>query len=286
MNRNMGVPSGFSIGFNADASAGAVAEPGGGTGAPSGGDSPAPQPGAGAPTPASPSGASAGASQPRTYRDEDVQRIVRERLAEEQKKYAPYKEFGDPESVKARLEKADRYEKALRGDEPKGPSPEEKELRELLTKQFPGIDKVQTLEAKLQAMEQASLNAHTKAGRGEIARLAQEKLGTNDKNVLGMLENVVAAAIAGDKESLDAWNSGDVSVISKHFDAVLTNSFDPLFKSASSRYSGGKAKDKAEVPPMMPKGGVQAPASTERKLTGEERRDAAWQRLQQLEGKA
>lgn len=282
MNRNQGVPVGFKMQFDPGA-AGAVSEPAGAAGAPSGGESPAPQPGAGAPTPASPSGASAGASEPRTYKDEDVQRIVRERLADEQKKW---KDLGDPSEVRARLEKADRYEKALRGDEPKGPSPEEKELRELLTKQFPGIDKVQTLEAKLQAMEQASLNAHTKAGRGEIARLAQEKLGTNDKNVLGMLENVVAAAIASDKESLDAWNSGDVSVIGKHFDAVLTNSFDPLFKSASSRYSGGKAKDKAEVPPMMPKGGVQAPASTERKLTGEERRDAAWQRLQQLEGKA
>ena len=260
----------------------AVATP---EGASAGAASPTAQPGAGAPTPASPSGASAGAGgeAAKTYRDEDVQRIVRERLADEQKKW---KDLGDPSEVRARLEKADRYEKALRGDEPKGPSPEEKELRELLTKQFPGIDSVQKLEAKVHAMEQASLNAHTKAGRGEIARLAQEKLGTNDKNVLGMLENVVAAAIAGDKESLDAWNSGDVSVISKHFDSVLTNSFDPLFKSASSRYSGGKAKDKAEVPPMMPKGGVQAPASTERKLTGEERRDAAWQRLQQLEGKA
>ena len=282
MNRNMGVLSGFNVGFDPGA-AGAVSEPAGSTGAPSGGDSPAPQPGAGAPTPASPSGASAGASEPRTYKDEDVQRIVRERLADEQKKW---KDLGDPSEVRARLEKADRYEKALRGDAPQGPTQEEKELRELLTKQFPGIDSVQKLEAKVKAMEQASLNAHTKAGRGEIARLAQERLGTNDKNVLGMLENVVAAAIAGDQESLDAWNSGDVSVISKHFESVLTNSFDPIFKSASSRYSGGKAKDKAEVPPMMPKGGVQAPASTERKLTGEERRDAAWQRLQQLEGKA
>ena len=261
----------------------AVATP---EGASEGAASPTVQTGAGAPTSASPSGASAGASEPRMYTTDEMSKAVQGRLAEQEKKYAPWKEFGDPESVKARLEKADRYEKALRGDAPQAPNPEEKELRDLLTKQFPGIDKVQNLEAKMQAMEQASQNAHTKAGRGEIARLAQEKLGTSDKNVLGMLENVVAAAIAGDKESLDAWNSGDVSVISKHFDTVLTSSFDPIFKSASSRYSGGKAKDKAEVPPMMPKGGVQAPVSGERKLTGEERRDAAWARLQQLGGEA
>ncbi len=283
MNRNKGVLSGFNVGFDPGA-AGAVSEPAGSTGAPSGGNSPAPQPGAGAPTSASPSGASAGASEPRTYRDEDVQKIVRERLADEQKKW---KDLGDPNDVRARLEKADRYEKALRGDEPKGPTPEEKELRDILSKNgFVRKEDVQGIEAKLQAIEQANHSAHTKAGRGEIARLAQEKLGVNDKNVLGMLENVISAAIAGDKESLDAWNSGDVSVISKHFESVLTSSFDPLFKSASSRYSGGKAKDKAEVPPTMPKGGVQAPSSEERKLSGEERRDAAWARLKQLEGQA
>lgn len=262
----------------------AVATP---EGASAGAASPTAQPGAGAPTPASPSGASAGAGgeAARTYRDEDVQRIVRERLADEQKKWAPYKELGDPNDVKARLEKADRYEKALKGDEPKGPTPEENELRELLSKNgFVRKEDVQGIEAKLQAIENANHASHTKAGRGEIARLAQEKLGVSDKNVLGMLENVISAAIAGNEESLKAWNSGDVSVIAKHFESVLADSFDPLFKSASSRYSGGKAKDKAEVPPTMPKGGVQAPSSEERKLTGEERRDAAWARLKQLEG--
>lgn len=259
----------------------AVAEP---QGVSAGAASPTVQPGAGAPTPASPSGASAGASEPRTYRDEDVQKIVRERLADEQRKW---KDMGDPSEVRARLEKADRYEKALKGDEPKGPTPEEQELRDLLSKNgFVRNEDVQGMKAQLQAMENARHSDHTKAGRGEIARLAQEKLGVSDKNVLGMLENVISAAIAGDEDSLKAWNSGDVSVISKHFESVLTSSFDPLFKSASSRYSGGKAKDKAEVPPMMPKGGVQAPTSGERKLTGEERRDAAWARMQQSEGQA
>lgn len=254
----------------------AVATPAGDSGA----SSPNAQPGAGAPAPASPP-AAAGASEPRTYRDEDVQRIVRERLADEQKKW---KEFGDPNDVKARLEKADRYEKALRGDEPKGPTPEEKELRDLLSKNgFVRKEDVAGLETKLQAIEHARHADHTKAGRGEIARLAQEKLGVSDKNVLGMLENVISAAIAGDEESLKAWNSGDVGVISKHFESVLTSSFDPLFKSASSRYSSGKARDKAEVPPTMPKGGVQAPASEERKMTSDERKEAAYKYLKDRE---
>lgn len=272
----------FSPSFEGEA---AVAEPAGATGA-SGGGSPAPQTGAEVPASVSPSGASAGTSQPRTYRDEEVQKIVRDRLADEQRKWAPYKDLGDAGEVRARLERAERYEKAFNGEAPNKPTAEERELRELLTKQFPGIDKVQSLEAKLQAMEQANHAAHAQAGRGLISKMASEKLGTSDPKVLKMLEQVISASISEDKDSLAAWNSGDTSVISKHFEDALSTSFDPLFKSASARYSGGKAKDKAEVPPAMPKGGVQAPSSNERKMTGEERRDAAWKRLKELEGQA
>ena len=259
-----------------------VAAPSGETGT----AAPTVQPGAGAPAPVTPSGASAGTSEPKTYRDEDVQRIVRERLADEQRKYAPYKELGDVNEVRARLERAERYEKAFNGGEPKQTTAEERELRELLTKQFPGIDKVQSLEAKLQAMEMANHQAHAQAGRDMISQMATEKLGTNDPKVMKMLENVISASIAENPESLKAWNSGDKSVIAKHFEDVLNSSFDPLFKSASARYSGGKAKDKAEVPPKMPAGGVQAPSSTDRKMSLEERRDAAWKRMQESEGQA
>lgn len=261
----------------------AVAATTGDTGA----DSPAAQTGAGAPAPVTPSGASAGTSEPRTYRDEDVQRIVRERLADEQKKWEGYKQFGTPAELKARQEKLDRYEQAFKGETAPKISQEEKELRDLLDKQgYVRKDAVDGISAQLKAIQDANSAAHAKSGRGEIARLAQEKLGSNDPNVLKMLENVISASIAGDKESLDAWNSGDTSVIAKHFESSLSQSFDPLFKSASARYVSGKAKDKAEVPPTMPKGGVIAATSTERKMTGEERREAAYKRLQELEGQA
>lgn len=287
MGKTKGMLAQFNLGFDNEAGGSAVAEPAS-TGV-AGGGSPSSQPGAGAPASVSPSGASTGTSNggddatPRTYRDEDVQRIVRERLAEEQRKWEPYKQFGSPSELKARQDRLERYEQAFRGEAPKI-TPEEKELRELLTKQFPGIDKVQDLEAKLQAMEQANHAAHAQTGRGLIARLATEKLGTSDPNVLKMLENVISASIASDKDSLAAWNSGDTGVIAKHFESALTQSFDPLFKSASARYAAGKAKDKAEVPPTMPKGGTQAPTSTDRKMSGEERREAAWKRLNELEG--
>jgi hypothetical protein len=261
------------------------------------GNSPAPQPGAAVNTPepaASPTGASTGPGgaaqeQPaRTYKDEDVQRIVRERLADEQKKYAPYKELGDPAEIRARLEEHKRWKDTFAQGQPKPQfSQEEIELREILTKQFPGIDKVQTLEQKLQAIEQANFAARAASGKGVIAKLANDKLGVSDPGALSLIEEAVASSIARDKEALEAWaNGGDMSVIEKHFSNVLGSSLEPLLKSASARYTSSKAKDMAEVPPSVPRGGTQAPVSNERKLTAEERRDAAWKRMQELDGTA
>ncbi len=267
-----------------EAGAPVVGEAGGATGASSGG-SPTPQSGAATPAATPPSGTGASA-EPRTYRDEDVQRIVRERVAKHEKEFAPWKEFGDASDVKARLERLDRMEKASRGDVPPQMTAEQRELRELLTKEFPGIDKVKELEARLEARDRQDGAARAQAGRSSISRLAQEKLGTNDPKVMKMLENAISASIAEDQDSLKAWNSGDISVIDKHFENVLSGSLDPLFKSASARYSSGKAKDKAEVPPSMPKGGVQAPSSQERKMSSDERREAAWKHLQESEGRA
>lgn len=248
--------------------------------------SPTPQPGAGAPTSASPSGTQPGASaQPRTYSTDEMSKAVQSRLAEERTKWE--KQHGTPAELQERRAKLDRYEQAFKGEQAPKVSAEEKELRDLLDKQgYVRKDVVNALADRLQARENADQASHAKAGRGEIAKLAQEKLGTSDPNVLRMLENVISASIAGDKEALDAWNSGDTSIIAKHFESSLSQSFDPLFKSASARYAGGKAKDRAEVPPTMPKGGVQAPLSTERKMTSEERKEAAFKHYQELEGQA
>ena len=257
----------------------AVATPEGASGAASS----TAQPGAVTPA-ASPSGASAGASEgaARTYRDEDVQKIVRERLADEQRKWEPYKQYGTPEQLKTQKERLERYENAFKGDAPVGPTAEEKELRELLSKNgFVQKDEVEGIKAQLQAIDKARYDAHANMGRGLIAKLAQDKFGTSDAADLESFETLVSASIAKDKESLAAWNSGDTGVISKHFEKVFNA---PMFKNASARYSSGKAKDKAEVPPSMPKGGVQAPSSQERKMSGEERRDAAWKRIQELDG--
>lgn len=249
----------------------------------SGGESSTPQPGAGAPAPVSPP-AGAGAGAPRMYSTDEMTKIVSSRLADQEKKYAPWKELGDANEVKARLAAAERYEKAFRGDAPTGPTAEEKELRELLSKNgFVQKDEVDGIKAQLQAIDKARYDAHANTGRGLIAKLASDKFGTSDAADLESFETLVSASIAKDREALAAWNSGDTSVIAKHFEKVFNA---PMFKNASARYSSGKAKDKAEVPPSMPKGGIQAPSSEERKMSKEERHDAAWKRIQELDSQA
>ncbi len=267
--------------------AGAVvdAPPSGGSGvsAPQGGGSPALQPGAGgpSPSPASTPGAQPGSA--KTYSEEQVQGMIRDRVAKMNTELDGWKKFGDPKDVSSRLEKAQRLESALNGNDPAQPTAEERELRDLLTKQFPGIDKVSSLESKLAAMEQQAFQRTEAAGREMIGKLAGEKFGVTDPKAFKLIEGAVAGVISQDKEMLAAYFAGDPSVVQKAFDEVFSN-FEPLLKSAAGRYSGGKAMDRAQVPPIVPKGGVAAPISSEQKLTGEERRDAAWKRMQELEG--
>lgn len=248
-----------------------------------------PTPGAGAPPPASPSGAPAGpGAAPRMYTSEEVSNTVRERLAREQEKYAPYKDLGDPKQVSERLARLDKLEKALKGEPGNDPhSAEERELRDLLTRLVPGVDKVGSMEERLAAMEQMEQQRHIQAGGAQIKSLASEKFGALDESAAALVEGAVSASIAADKEALKAFfNGGREKVVAEHFAKVFEKQFDPFLRSASARYSGGKAADKAEVPPTVPKGGVQAPASQERKLSGEERREAAWKRMQELGGGA
>ena len=273
----------INFGFNTPA----ALEPAGSTPAVIPGAPAAPTPGAGAPPPASPSATPGGpGAAPRMYSSEEVSKTVQERLAREQEKYAPYKDLGDPKTVRERLARAEKIEKALAGEQTPQGSPEERELRDLLIKLNPGVDKLPDMQARLEAIERQEQQRHINAGSEQIGSLAKEKFGALDENSRSLVEGAVSASIAADKEAVQAFfNGGREKVIAEHFAKVFEKQFDPFLRSAASRYSGGKATDKTEVPPPVPKGGVQAPITTERKLSGEERRDAAWNRMQELEGR-
>lgn len=269
------------FGFNTPA----VDAPPAGPAAPSGAPA-TPTPGAGAPPPASPSATPGGSgAAPRMYTSEEVSRTVQERLAREQEKYAPYKELGEPKTVSERLARLDKLEKALNGETPVPQSAEERELRDLITKLgFSGKGDVSAVEQRIAAMEQQAQQAHIRAGSEQIKGLATEKFGALDQDALALVEGAVSASIGSDKEALHAFfNGGREKVVADAFAKVFQKQFDPFLKSAASRYSAGKATDKTEVPPPTPKGGIRAPVTNERKLSGEERRGAAWNRMQELE---
>lgn len=246
-----------------------------------------PQTGAGAPPPASPPATPGGSgAAPRMYTNEEVSRTVQDRLAQVHEKYAPYKELGDPKTVSERLARLDKLEKALSGEPLNPHSAEERELRDLLTKVIPGVDKVQDIDKRLAQMEQMEQQRHVNAGKEQIASLAKDKFGELDPESRSLVEGAVSASIAADKAAVQAYFNGErEKVVAEHFAKVFEKQFDPFLRTAAARYSGGKATDRNEVPPPTPKGGVQAPATNERKLTSDERRDAAWARMQELEGR-
>lgn len=248
---------------------------------------PAATPGAGAPPSASPSATPGGpGAAPRMYSSEEVSKTVQERLAREQEKYAPYKNLGEPKVVSERLARLDKLEKMLQGEQPAPHSAEEKELRDLISKLgFSDTGKVSDVEKRIEAMERQEQQRHISAGSAQIGSLAEEKFGKLDAEALALVEGAVSASIGSDPEALKAFFGGDREVVGKHFAKVFEKQFDPFLKSAAARYAGGKATDKREVPPPTPKGGVQAPVATDRKLNADERRDAAWARMQELESR-
>jgi len=214
-----------------------------------------------------------------------MSRAVQDRLAREQKKYAPYEALGKPEEIQERLARLDRFEKASQGGQPEGPSPEERDLRDLFTRVVPGIDKVPDLEARLAAMEKGDQQRQVAAGRDQIAGLAKEKFGELDASSAALIEGAVSASIGADKESLQRFLAGDRKVVSEHFATVFEKQLDPFLRGAAARYSSGKAADMAGVPPSTPKGGVRAPGSQEKALTPEERREAAWASFNEANGR-
>lgn len=259
-----------------------------------GGGSPAPSNGAGggSPTPpASPAGAHPGSATPggqaalRTFSEEQVQGMIRDRVAKMNSELDGWRKLGDPKDIQSRLDRAGKVEAMLRGDGPPQPSPEDLELRQLLEKNgFVRADKVQTIEQKLAAMEQQAFQRVEASARETIGKFANEKFGVTDPKALSIIEGAVAASIGTDEADVKAYLSGDPGVVQKHLDLVYKERFDPLLRAAAAKYSGAKARDVSEVPPSTPRGGVQAPISQEKPLSPEERREAAFKWMKEREG--
>lgn len=227
------------------------------------------------PAPGAPGGTQP-APTPRTFTSDEVSNTVRERLAQEQKRWEG---FGDPKDLRARLDRAERLEKALKGDDPNQQSPEDKEFRSYLERQYPGIKNLEQLEQMAQGASQRLFQQQVQSSEQEVGRLAKDAFGLEDPAHVEIVNDLVAKSIAGDPEALAAWRNGDTSVVGKHFEKVAKDRLDPLLRTASARYAAAKTKNGNELPPRMPPGGAPAPASKDGPMPRDARIKGAFEKF-------
>lgn len=235
---------------------------------------PAEQPTPAAGSSAAPSSAP-GDTKPRMHTSDEVSKIVSERVNETN---ARWKDFGDPKALKERLARAERLEKALKGeDKPEDQlTAEDKEFRTYMEKMYPEVAQMRSFSERQKAMETVLYQQQAKEGQGILAGLVEKSLGSRDEKTTALVDRMVADSIMADEESRTAWfQKRDMSVLAKHFEKVWNSEIEPVLQANAARYSDGKAKDKREVPPQMPRGGAPAATSKDRQLTPDERRDAA-----------
>lgn len=245
-------------------------------------EAPAPSapPAEGLPPSTTPAPAAPGGEAPKMYSGEEVSRIVRDRLQQEGKKYEPYQRFGKPEEIEARLTKAERIEKALRGDGQTQPTPEDAEFRKYLEAQYPEIAQMRSVADRAQFIEKRIFDQQVSQSNTEVARMAKEALGIDDPQHLTVLHNMVAQEIASNPDALKLWReTGDLGVVRDAFKSMHDKHLDPLLRAASARYAAKKNKDGQELPPRMPPGGAPAPVSKTEPLSKDARVSGAFSRL-------
>lgn len=231
------------------------------------------------PTPSAPGAG----TQPQTkmFAQPEVERMIQDRVKN-------YRAFGDPETIKAGLEKAKRWEQFEKffGGEAKAKtiSPEDQAFQKYMQEHFPGVDKVNDVGQQVAGLQKMIYDRQVNEGKTQIAALAKEKLGVEAPGAIATIERAVADSIAEDPDALKAWQAGDFKVLQTHFDKVLKENIEPLRASTAASYSQTKANDKREVPPTMPAGGVSAPTSKTTVPTKEQRSAAAYKFLRDNKG--
>lgn len=221
---------------------------------------------------------------PKTYTEEQVSKIVSERVK-------AWNELGKPDDIKSKLAYAEALQKhfsAMPGADGKIPgsaaqAPEteaDKQVRAYIEKLYPGMGKFREFQSQVsqvigsmaqqRAMEITTRNETTLAGIAEKDGYSKEQM--------PLISDLVAASIRSTPEDLAKYQqTGSFEVVQKHY-AQVSQSFDGLARSRASRYAQTKEKT-ANLAPKLPGAGLPAPISKQKKVTDEERRAAAFARL-------
>lgn len=136
---------------------------------------------------------------------------------------------------------------------------EDEELAELLSirKEFPQLKQGYQGVGQIAKAQQ---DAATRQGRAQITSLAEQAGLSTDPKYVGRIERLIAAEIYEDKDALERYQSGDLSVIEEKFKAVNDEFFGQTRRQAQTTVLDTKNKTR-QLPPVSRGGapGADAP---------------------------
>lgn len=228
----------------------------------------------------------------KTYTEAEMTSIMHERtkgMSDMRKQLDAYRSLGSVEEIQA-LRKM-----PVPNEEPKSSEPvlddEEKKFRNYLLKLMPELTRMETLKGldgdkvafleQLREREVAQREAYVSKSEQDVAAYC-DSLNIKEESKQVMVRDMIATIIMNSPEVSKKWAANDPSAVK---DAVeIFKSTLGLGQSVKTQLAEeqGKAAAKtkaATIKAPIPPGGVSAPITKERKLTDEERLDAAFRSL-------
>lgn len=226
------------------------------------------------------------ASQPKTFTQEQVEKIVQDRVKGWQK-------YGRPEEIEQRLGRLNQLEqwsqqvRSFPGQNPgqTATAPltdEDKKVQAYLERINPGWskanDNVKQMQQQLQELDKARWTEVANRNEGQLKEWAKTA-GYKDDH-MSEISNRVAQSIMGNPQDYQAYvrGQGDASIVKKHFDALdkWMKSFSPApAAAANATYAQNKAKT-SNLPPRMPAAGTSGATEVKKKMSDKDRVDAAF----------
>jgi len=231
------------------------------------------------PEPTTDGGVTAGG---KTYTEEEVNKILHMRtkeMSDMKKEYERYKSLGKYEDLSAKIKPAPKEEQAA-----PALSDDDKKFVDYLKQVVPGLGKLDKFSDEHLSVIEAYRAREEKANQRYVSKMEDEvakycdTIGVKDEGQKKGFLDLVASVISTNEELHERFIDRDPGVIGEAIKRLQENFGAKLAKKEVSEASGIKAKvEKIQQP--LPTGGIPAPISKERKLSDEERLDAAWAKL-------
>jgi hypothetical protein len=227
----------------------------------------------------------------KTYTEEQLNAIMHERtkgFADMRKEYERYKELGSPDDLRSKLHPATQPAPQAKDTQP-GLDEDDKKFQEYLLKVFPELKNLNKLdESKLGflnsmvAKDQEASQKFTAESESAVGKYC-ETSGIKDEQAQVIIRDAIAAVILNTPALMQRWQSRDASVIPEAIKTLESSIGKKSATADAQALSGTKAKVE-QVKQPLPNGGLPAPITKEKKLTEEQRLDAAFAMLSKGKG--